>query len=99
MTEGTPAKQETEIERPYTPIEQAIIAERVRIWNGIFRAASVQPWTEGSKRTLIITIGEPKLKEIVLPTGLNPAEPDFDPVHPSQKPMGAKAIEHDKNQK
>ena len=103
MTEGTPdiskeIEEKPEVQRKYTPIELAIISERVRIWNAIFTNSSVQPWIEGSKRTLIITIGEPTLREIILPSGMNPNEPDFDPEHKSNKPL-AKAIDHDENQK
>lgn len=57
-------------------IKRAVITERVRIWNKIFEAASVKPYTEptkdGYKTTHIITIGEPKLEEIILP----PLAPD-----------------------
>lgn len=52
-------------------IMEAIVAERVRIWNEIFKASSVRSYTEdtktGYKTTQIITIGEPKLAFIITP--------------------------------
>lgn len=75
---------------------QAVVAERVRIWNAIFSSASVQPYTEdtkggGTKTTHIIRIGEPRLKQIVmpeLPLGYRPNTDAAQVEAPEHKSLG-----------
>lgn len=44
-----------------------IVAERVRIWQTLFKHASVRVWRDGNKDSRIISIGDKKLEEIILP--------------------------------
>lgn len=60
-------------------VADAVIRERVRIWNEIHDAASMKPGPDNGP--MIIFIGEPKLREIILPTlpenmGAIPNEPN-----------------------
>lgn len=50
-----------------TACKAAVIAERVRIWNEIHASASTRGVWDGDKESVLISLGEPKLRDIVLP--------------------------------
>lgn len=75
-----------------------IVTERVRIWNEVFKASSIKPWQDGEKLSQIISIGEPKLRSIILPDNLpegfeitGPIAQIEAPKHPSLNPLGKQA--------